>query len=144
MQDPPTSGFECEWTGESLLALPDGGSLELLHPDHGAAVALPASLAPVRVGSRRGGERIRLPGREHSHALKDCLLQEGLPPWLRRQLPLLHAADNELLAAGDRIVSDRWQREVMSEVLRQKPQATGWRVRHTIEVQPAATELPLV
>jgi tRNA(Ile)-lysidine synthase len=110
-EDSPMPDFDFEWDGESLLALPGGGSLELLHPQQGAGLELPASLAPLRVGNRRGGERIRLPGREHSHALKDCLLQAGLPPWLRRRLPLLRAADDELLAAGDRIVSDRWQRE---------------------------------
>ena len=56
---------------------------------------------------RQGGERIRLPGREHSHALKDCLQAAGLPPWERSRLPLLRDPHGEVLAAGDAILSAR-------------------------------------
>jgi tRNA(Ile)-lysidine synthase len=106
--------FACDWNGGARLQLPDGGSLELL-----PAAQLPESLAPLRVVARQGGERIRLPGRAHSHALKDCLQRAGLPPWLRRRLPLLRAPDdNEVLAAGDAIVSARWQAECAPRGLR--------------------------
>jgi len=78
------------------LALPDGGQLELLGASQLAT--------PLQVSARRGGERIQLPGRTHSHALKDLLQQRGLPPWQRRQLPLLF--DGEvLMAAGDRVIA---------------------------------------
>ena len=50
---------------------------------------------------RRGGERLRLPGRAHSHALKHLLQAEGIPPWERRLLPLVWDTGGELLAAGD-------------------------------------------
>jgi tRNA(Ile)-lysidine synthase len=103
---PTTIDYRLQWDGRAPLALPDGASLSL-----GAAAAeLPAELLPLRVGPRLGGERIRLPGRQHSHALKDCLLQAAVPPWRRRQLPLLRAPDEELLAAGDEVLSARWQR----------------------------------
>jgi tRNA(Ile)-lysidine synthase len=102
--------FTCEWNGAARLELPGGDSLELLAAVDGAA--LPSSLAPLRVVARQGGERIRLAGRRHSHALKDCLLRANLPPWLRRRLPLLRAPDDELLAAGDAVLSARWQDEV--------------------------------
>ena len=108
---PAAPGFSRAWDGQARLALPDGASLELRHAGERAGPALlPGELAPLRVSLRQGGERIRLPGRSHSHALKDCLLQAGLPPWLRRRVPLLHAPDDELLAAGDAILSERWQR----------------------------------
>ena len=97
------SPFQCEWDGRTPLQLP-GGELALAGES-----GLPEELLPLRVGPRRGGERIRLPGRRHSHALKDCLLQAGVPPWRRRHLPLLHAPDQELLAAGDTVLSGRWQ-----------------------------------
>jgi tRNA(Ile)-lysidine synthase len=116
-----TDGFSCQWNGASRLQLPGGGSLELLAA--AGAAALPDGLAPLRIGARQGGERIRLRGRSHSHALKDCLLQAGLPPWLRRRVPLLHAPDDELLAAGDAVLSERWQRaaEASGLVLRWQP-----------------------
>lgn len=68
---------------------------------------------PLRVAARHGGERLRLPGRTHGHALKKLLQAEGIPPWERRALPLLHDAGGELLAAGDLLLGarlDEWLR----------------------------------
>ncbi len=68
----------------------------------------------LRVHARRGGERITLPGRHHSHALKQVLQDLGVPPWRRARLPLVSTADGELLAAGDLVCSadfDQWLRE---------------------------------
>jgi tRNA(Ile)-lysidine synthase len=105
------AGYACAWNGHARLELPGGASLELRRASDAAGDGrLPGELAPLRVSLRQGGERIRLAGRSHSHALKDCLLQAGLPPWLRRRVPLLHAPDDELLAAGDAVLSERWQR----------------------------------
>lgn len=88
--------WSVHWDGRAPLALPDGGQLELI-----GAKRLRTAL---QVSARRGGERIQLPGRTHSHALKDLLQQGGLPPWQRRQLPLLF--DGEvLMAAGDRVIA---------------------------------------
>jgi tRNA(Ile)-lysidine synthase len=115
-QAPLARDFECAWDGRAPLALPDGGCLELCAFETGGA--LPDALAPLRVAARQGGERIRLPGRTHSHALKDCLQRAALPPWLRRRLPLLHAPDAELLAAGDAVLSARWQDEVGARGMR--------------------------
>ena len=48
-----------------------------------------------------GGERIDLPHRTHSHALKHVLQDAWMPPWIRRRLPLLVDADSgQLIAAG--------------------------------------------
>jgi tRNA(Ile)-lysidine synthase len=104
--------FAFAWDGRTPLQLP-GGELALA-----GSQGLPEELLPLRVGPRRGGERIRLPGRGHSHALKDCLLQAGVPPWRRRHLPLLHAPDQELLAAGDAVLSGRWQQLCAARGLR--------------------------
>ena len=65
------------------------------------------------VHPRRGGERITLPGRRHSHALKHVLQALGVPPWVRARMPLLSARDGTVLAAGDLAVSarlDAWLR----------------------------------
>jgi tRNA(Ile)-lysidine synthase len=84
------------WDGRIPLVLPNGDRLTLA-----GAEALPG---PCRVHARGGGERLRLPGRTHRHALKHLLQDASLPPWERARLPLLSAADGTLLAAGDRFL----------------------------------------
>ncbi|GAB6197283.1 tRNA lysidine(34) synthetase TilS [Lysobacter xanthus] len=84
--------FDRAWDGLAPLDLPDGGRLELA-----PAVGLPSG---TRVTGRRGGERIRLPGRPHRHALKHVLQALRVPPWTRAHLPLL-IVEGHVLAAGD-------------------------------------------
>jgi tRNA(Ile)-lysidine synthase len=99
------SDWRTPWDGRAPLALPGGGELRL----EGAS-----ALEDVcEVHARSGGERIVLPGREHSHALKQVLQELGVPPWERRRLPLL-SREGRLLAAADLAYSadlDRWLRE---------------------------------
>lgn len=94
---PLPADWEVRWDGRAPLLLADGGRLQLV----GHAVFDPA----LRVTARHGGERIRLPGRSHSHALKHVLQSLDLPPWQRRHLPLLRDQAGQVLAAGDRIHS---------------------------------------
>jgi tRNA(Ile)-lysidine synthase len=103
---PLPADWRVGWDGRPALALPDGGQWNLLGAAH-----LPCACV---AHARSGGERIRLPGRAHSHALKHVLQTLGVPPWLRERLPLLSTADGELLAAGDVVVShtlDAWLRK---------------------------------
>jgi tRNA(Ile)-lysidine synthase len=86
-----------DWDGTAPLALPDGGILAL--------EGVPGFESMVQVRARLGGERIVLPGRTHSHALKHVLQERGVPPWERARLPLLFAADGVLLAAGTDILA---------------------------------------
>lgn len=98
--------WQTSWDGASSLALPAGGTLSL----YGAA----GFGAPVRVHARQGGERITLPGRTHTHALKHVLQDRGVPPWQRVRMPLLSADGAGVLAAADRVYSaafDLWLRE---------------------------------
>ncbi|WP_334178178.1 tRNA lysidine(34) synthetase TilS [Pseudoxanthomonas sp.] len=98
-------GWQADWDGTAPLALPDGGIVSL--EEQGAPFEV-----PLRLTARRGGERIALPGRAHRHALKDVLQSLGIPPWERRQLPLLWRGD-ALWAAGDLVLSaecDAWLR----------------------------------
>jgi tRNA(Ile)-lysidine synthase len=97
--------WQTHWNGADTLALPDGGTLAL----EGGGAPFDA---PLRVSARRGGEHIALAGRSHRHALKDVLQSLGVPPWERRQLPLLWQ-DDTLWAAGDLVLSadcDAWLR----------------------------------
>ncbi len=94
-----------DWDGASPLLLPTGDSLELVGADR-----FDASL---RAHARQGGERILLPNRTHHHAFKHVLQERDVPPWRRERMPLLSDGD-ELLAAGDAILSarmDAWLRE---------------------------------
>lgn len=97
------SDWQVAWSGSEPLVLPGGDQLAFVSADPAAA---PASMA-LAVCGRRGGERITLPGRVHSHALKKVLQEQGVPSWERERLPLVFADDGELLAAGDRVISAR-------------------------------------
>src|SRR5690606_38656780 len=103
--EPLPAGWQAQWDGRAPLPLPAGGTLRL----EGAA----GFDAPMTVHARRGGERIRLPGREHSHALKHVLQDLGVPPWTRARLPLLSYVEGRVQTAGDLVVSagiDAWLR----------------------------------
>lgn len=89
------------WDGRRPLSLPDGRQLHL--------ESAQAFDTPLDVRPRAGGERITLPGRTHSSELKHVLQDLGVPPWERARLPLLFAADGELLAAADVALSARLQ-----------------------------------
>lgn len=96
IRPPLALDFSQLWDGTQPLQLPHGDRLQLIGAAHFDT--------PLRVHARQGGERIHLPGRSHSHALKHVLQDIGMPPWQRQRLPLL-SADNTLLAAGDGLVS---------------------------------------
>lgn len=87
-----------DWDGTGTCVLPGGDTLQL-------GPRMPEAPLEMEVHARRGGERIRLPGRGHRHALKHVLQDLGIPPWERGCMPLLSTPAGELLAAGDRILS---------------------------------------
>jgi len=89
---PNDRGWSCEWDGRAPLTLPDGSQLAFSAHWPGPN---------LRVGYRQGGERIRLPGRDHHHELKDLLQDASIPPWRRGRLPLIWSPEGELLAVGD-------------------------------------------
>ena len=88
------------WDGREPVRLPDGSVLALEGAGHFEANLL--------LGARQGGERITLPGRGHSHALKHVLQDLGVAPWVRERLPLLSSPEGTLLAAGDVVYSARF------------------------------------
>lgn len=106
LQPPLPTQWQVCWDGDAPLELPGGGHLVLVGADRFAE--------PVTVHPRRGGERIVLPGRRHSHALKHVLQDLRVPPWERDRMPLLSAANGDVLAAADRAYCarfDRWLQE---------------------------------
>ena len=97
LRPPLAATWTTTWDGRAPLALPTGDTLAL----EGAT----GFDAPLRIHARRGGERLRLPGRAHSHTLKHLLQDAAMPPWQRDRLPLLSAPDGTLLAAGDTLLA---------------------------------------
>lgn len=115
---PLPTDYSVRWDGREPLALPGGGELILESP------LADAQQHCWHVHARRGGERITLPGRSHSHALKQVLQSLAVPPWLRARMPLLSSADGELLAAGDVVFSagcNAWLRERGQRLRWQQP-----------------------
>ncbi len=91
---PPLPGdWRADWDGRVPLALPGGRTLALRGAD--------AFDGPLSAHARRGGERLRLPGRAHHHLLKHLLQDLGLPPWERAALPVLDGPDGQPWAFGD-------------------------------------------
>jgi tRNA(Ile)-lysidine synthase len=80
------------------LNIPGFGWVVLGHSDK-SGMRLPAQ-GYWRLGFRRGGERCRPAGRDHSQSLKKLLQEYGVPPWQRQSVPLLYDGE-ELAAVGD-------------------------------------------
>ena len=105
---PPLSDLDVtcshDWDMRTALELPGLGRLQaqtITAARGEAAVAcdrLPAG--PLRVGFRRGGERLCLPGRQGHHALKKLFQEAGIPPWRRGRLPLLFAGEQLMAVVG--------------------------------------------
>ena len=86
------------------LALGAGlGALALVRSDQGGLGEGALAAGAWRVVTRRGGERLDLPGRAGRRALKKLLQEAGLPPWIRAHLPLVEIG-GRLAAAGPRWV----------------------------------------
>ena len=101
----PAVPAEMSWQWREPLRLPALGVLSLGPALVGLATEkLPETLT---VRFRAGGERIRLPGREHRHHLKNLLQESDVLPWWRDRLPLLFVG-KKLAAVGDLFVSDEF------------------------------------
>jgi tRNA(Ile)-lysidine synthase len=86
---------------------PGLGELGLERSTEGGLSSAALDARPWRVRFRSGGERLRLPGRAGSRALKKLLHEAGVPPWLRMRMPLLEIR-GALAAAGGRWVDEAW------------------------------------
>jgi tRNA(Ile)-lysidine synthase len=85
------------WRRHAWLDLGDGSALGLVADRHGD-VDLALLPCPLRVGFRRGGERLRC---AHGHMpLKDLLQAHDIAPWHRTAVPLLRAR-SQIIAVAD-------------------------------------------
>lgn len=92
-----------------MAALPEPPAVALAWPARRKRLVLPAGLGTLRLAAApgvpldlrfaRGGERLKPAGAPHTRSLKQLCQEAGLPPWVRRRMPLLYA-DGELVAVA--------------------------------------------
>ena len=93
---------DCVWpAGQMSIQLGDGRILSWLLSSKGIAHQRWIN-AKVELRFRRGGEKIRLPGRQGRHSLKKLFQEAAIPTWERDAMPLVYL--NDMLAA----VGDLW------------------------------------
>jgi len=98
--------YAVQWNPCQELVLPCALGRLRLAPRH----AVPRNWQ-FTVISRREGLRFRAHQNGPSKSLKHWFQERKVPPWERGQIPLL-MRDNELLAVGDRWLTDRFQAEL--------------------------------
>lgn len=119
VRNPAPQAFR--WDLEQALQLP-GGRLEA-HLAVGEGLREGLRQQRVEVRFRQGGERCRLAGQRHSRSLKKLLQEQGIPPWRRAHLPLIHV-DGELAA-----IADLW----VCESFQARPGEPGVRLRYIVD-----------
>lgn len=90
-----------DWpAAEDRVVLPGGnGELRLRTVSTGGVPVSRWRSARVKIGYRRGGETLRLPGRQGAHELRKLFQEAGIPPWIRERVPLIYL-DGQLAAVA--------------------------------------------
>ena len=105
---PPPATAPVAGNDDPLALAPGLGRLTLVPvaPGAGQARVAAARWRPEQacVRYRQGGERVRLPGREGTRALKGLLQEWGVVPWMRECLPLLCQGE-QIVAIADLAVT---------------------------------------
>ncbi len=101
------NGGEYEWDLNSPLAISEVGIK--ICPTEVVGAGIDRSKVPgsISVRFRSGGERIKLPGREHSSKIKKILQESSIPTWERKMLPLIYSGE-ELVAMAPNIVASKY------------------------------------
>lgn len=99
-ESPQCAPVTLRWRGEREVALPQwGGRLRF----ESAADGLDAqwlAAQPLEVRAARSGSRLRPIARAANRTVKNLFQERGVPPWVRKSLPALHAGDRLLYVAG--------------------------------------------
>ena len=104
----PNADQSISWNLRDALLLESLG-LKLI-PIHsiGEGLSFNRVMENLSIRFRTGGEKIRLPKRNHSTSLKKLYQEYSIPPWERKVLPLVYCGD-ELAAIASWMVSERFQ-----------------------------------
>ncbi len=96
------------WDMNESLLLPELQMRLVPQRTLGGGISLEKIPDKVIVRFRKGGERIKLHGREHSNSLKKLFQAHSIPPWERNLLPLIYCGD-EIVAVVPWIVAEKYQ-----------------------------------
>ncbi len=88
----PPAPYALPWCGETEVRLPHG-RITLARQAGGGLDVAHLTLAPLRIVSRSGGERMRVGIDRPRQALKSLLQDAGMPVWQREALPLVFCGD---------------------------------------------------
>jgi len=99
-----TEPQDCVWpAGQASIKITDDRTLSCESSSKGISRERWQD-ATVEVRFRRGGEKIRLPGREGHHSLKNLFQEAGIPSWERDAMPFIYL-NGTLAAVGDLWIS---------------------------------------
>jgi tRNA(Ile)-lysidine synthase len=104
----PAANKELVWQTERKLYTGHRCILMEKSSRHGQGLSPYVVGQALQVRYRKGGEKIRLPGREHRSSLKKLLNESSIPPWDRDDLPLFYQND-QLVAVADLWISADFQ-----------------------------------
>jgi tRNA(Ile)-lysidine synthase len=91
---------EFEWAWRTPVSLPAAPGALRAEITHGRGLKLAALPERLRVRTRVGGERLRLPGHDQHRELKKLFQEANVLPWWRDRLPLVFVGDT-LIAVAD-------------------------------------------
>jgi tRNA(Ile)-lysidine synthase len=97
---PTAERIELDWDWRTPLRFGELPGIFRTEIAHGRGLKLAALPPRLRVRTRRGGERLRLPRHAHRRELKKLLQDANVLPWWRDRLPLLFVGDT-LIAVAD-------------------------------------------
>jgi tRNA(Ile)-lysidine synthase len=115
----PDDQWRAMWQPGARLQLPEDCGWIDAESTTAAALRLPQPDEHVSLRLAQEGEWVQLPGHEHRHALKNLCQQAGIPPWLRRRLPIVMYGEQPAA------IADRWVCEGFASTAGQ----AGWRLR---------------
>lgn len=93
------AGLDLEWQGEDVLKW--GSTMLRFKETTGEGVSRKKlARGCVRISTRKGGERFRPDNGRPRRALKKLLQEHAIPPWERRNLPLLWCGDDLVWVPG--------------------------------------------
>jgi tRNA(Ile)-lysidine synthase len=96
----PNAFMEFAWDWRQPVPLTAAPGVLRAEFTHGSGLKRAALPERLHVRLRRGGERLRLPGRAHRSDLKKLLQEADVLPWWRERLPLVFAGE-QLIAVAD-------------------------------------------
>jgi tRNA(Ile)-lysidine synthase len=98
--------YRIDWDGRGVLALPDGSRLALDPP--------PVQPLPLRVSSRRGGERLRVHEQGPRRELRLLFQELRVPTWERARWPVIWQA-GEAVAFADVVLAGAFARQLEAQ-----------------------------